>query len=146
MDKPNAKRKPKQVSRRKKPYKNKDGVIVYMTAQQKQFADALLEEGNSKTGKTKNLNKKTQEIYQTDENTARNIAFENVRKTNIIEYIGNRGYTAVDEIFKIGMNEENKPSDRLTALKDVADRAGHAPVKKSLQATVNIEQFIDDLI
>jgi hypothetical protein len=130
-------RKPKTAPKVKRPRINPDGQKVWMTDNQHQFGEALL---NAKGGSE--LIDKTQDIYETDRNTARVIINENLKKPNIQQYLGKRGYEAIDTIYQIMKKKKTSEETRLRAAQDLTDRYFGKAVQPSVtQSTSYIEHI-----
>lgn len=99
-----------------------------LTDKQKAFADAV-----QATATSEQLITQTQAIYDTDRNTARVMVAENLQKPNIVQYLGDRGYRALD-VMNEAMNDKTaKWADRLRAAEGLADRQFGRP-----STTVNV--------
>lgn len=111
-----------------------------LTYKQKAFIDEFVATRNGAQSAVK--------AYNTDALVGRNIASENLAKPYIRQEIDNR-FKAVQELYQalshetvnvtaeLMRNAENE-TVRLNAAKDIADRAGHAPVQKSAQVSRKI--------
>lgn len=113
-----------------------------LTPKQKKFADKYLETGN---GTRSALAAYDTEDYQ----TAASIAEENLRKPEIIVYLDKHVEMAKSVITEIAQNKENKPSDRISAAKDILDRTVGKPKERIEQKseqdiTVKIISYADD--
>lgn len=122
------------VPRAKQPYVSPDGETVMMTDKQHQFVQTALEQPTSET-----LIKRTMEIYNTDRQNALVIARQNFNKPNLLLYMGDRGYRALDTINEV-MTKSDKDELRLAAARDLADRAfGKATQRQEIkQQTVSV--------
>lgn len=111
-------RRPKTAPKLKQPYKSPvSGQTVMLTDSQKQFTDAALTAPTSDL-----LIDRVMEIYQTNRNSAQVISRQNFSKPNIVEYLGDRGYRALDVLTEAMKDKEANWSDRINAAKDIADR------------------------
>jgi hypothetical protein len=131
--------KPKAGSRAKLPYTNPQGKMVMLTDKQKQWVDAL------KGAKTaKELNAATRQIYNiSDDNTTRMMMSENMRKPNIVEYLGDRGYQALDVLQQAVTDENARWSDRIAAANSVADRQFGRATQRIEQHSTSVNVSID---
>lgn len=103
-----------------------------LTKKQKDFADGYLEHGNgSKAVKEANY------AISTDE-SARSIASQNLTKSNILEYLESHAEIAAKEVMRI-VQFGDSDQVRLSASKDVLDRAGYKPTEKSQNLYINVE-------
>lgn len=113
-----------------------------LTPKQKKFADKYLETGN---GTRSALAAYDTEDYQ----TAASIAEENLKKPEIIVYLDKHVEMAKSVITEIAQNKDNKPSDRISAAKDILDRTIGKPKERIEQeskqdTTVKIISYADD--
>ena len=113
-----------------------------LTPKQKKFADKYLETGN---GTRSALAAYDTEDYQ----TAASIAEENLKKPEIIVYLDKHVEMAKSVITEIAQNKDNKPSDRISAAKDILDRTVGKPKERIEQEskqdiTVKIISYADD--
>lgn len=118
-------------SAQKKPNQAKPRKLTY---KQRAFIDEFIA--------TKNGTQTALSVYDTkSENTAAVIAFDNLRNPKIANEIDAR-FKAVQELYQEHskqavittvelMTQADSDSVRLSAAKDIQDRAGHAPVQKS---------------
>ncbi len=127
---------PANTPRAKRPYKTPDGETTLLTDKQHSFAKAALEIPTSNA-----LIKRVQEIYHTDRANALVIARENFVKPNIMLYMGDRGYKALDTINELAQNPEIESSVRLGAARDLADRTFGKPTQRTevKQQTVTVD-------
>lgn len=133
-------RKPKTAPKFKRPYQSPvNGKVVNMTDSQAQFTAAALQLRDSDT-----LITRVQEIYETDRQTARVITRQNFNKPNIIEYLGDRGYKAVDVLTEAMQADSATWSERITAAKDIADRQFGKAVQRSNNINQNFTREISD--
>lgn len=113
-----------------------------LTPKQKKFADKYLETGNG--------TKSALAAYDTEDyQTAASIAEENLRKPEIIVYLDKHVEMAKSVITEIAQNKDNKPSDRISAAKDILDRTVGKPKERIEQdskqdITVKIISYADD--
>lgn len=131
-------RKPKTAPKLKQPYTNTKGQTVMLTDNQKQFTDAALTIRDSK----KFINK-VKEIYQTNTNSAQVIARQNFNKPNIIEYLGDRGYRALDVLNEAMTDTDANWSDRIKAADSIADRQFGRAVQTLQANTTSVSINID---
>lgn len=104
-----------------------------LTKKEKGFANDYIDTGNGTQSALKN--------YDTEsENVAGTIAFANLRKTKIQEYIASKAEDASSMIFKLSQNAEGE-AIRLNASKDILDRAGYKPVEKAITLNMNIKSI-----
>lgn len=107
-----------------------------LTKKQKIFANAYIDTGNGTQSALKAYD-------TTDDNTANVIAVENLRKPMVMEYIQNHAQEAASMIYTLSQKSE-QDNIRLSASKDILDRAGYGAVAKSESKTLNIDIKIDD--
>jgi len=113
-----------------------------LTPKQKKFADKYLETGNG--------TKSALAAYDTEDyQTAASIAEENLKKPEIIVYLDKHVEMAKSVITEIAQNKDNKPSDRISAAKDILDRTVGKPKERIEQdskqdITVKIISYADD--
>lgn len=115
--------KPKQVSRAKRPYKTPSG-IVYLTDLQKKYGDAAI-----KAKSAKELIDATQEIYNTDRNTARTIASENIRKPSLFKYLSSYGQVA--ELVMVDVMANADYTNKRQAAENILDRLHGKPTQRT---------------
>lgn len=102
-----------------------------LTKKEKGFADSYIDTGNG--------TQSVLEHYDTeDENVAGTIAYANLRKTKIQEYIDSHAEKAESMIFNLSQKAKAE-AVRLSASKDIMDRAGYKPVEKSINLNVQAE-------
>lgn len=125
-------RKPRTAPKLKQPYKSPiTGQIVNLTDNQHQFTEAALKKTDSNV-----LIKRVQEIYETDRHTATVIARQNFNNPSIIQYLGDRGYRAIDVLNEAMTDEKAAWSDRIRAAQDIADRQfGKAMQRAEIKST-----------
>ncbi len=136
-------RKPKTAPKFKQPYKSPvNGSTVLLTDSQKQFTEAALTAPTSTL-----LIKRVMEIYQTNNQSARVIARQNFQKPNIEQYLGDRGYKALDVLNEAMTDDKANWSDRITAANSIADRQfGRATQKiESTSTSVNLTLSLKDV-
>lgn len=104
-----------------------------ITKNQKDFSDKFLETGNG--------TKSALEVYDTkNENVAAVIASENLRKPKVIEYLEGNALGASSRIVKISKTAKNE-AVKLSANKDILDRAGFKPTDKTeLSGMLQLQQ------
>lgn len=101
-----------------------------LTRKQKKFADAILE---GKSGIQAALNN-----YDTVKPAvAGSIAYENLKKPQVIAYLEKNGIGAATRIVKLSKSAKNQ-NVQLQANKDILDRAGFKPVEKVQNTNLNI--------
>lgn len=94
-----------------------------LTTKQRKWADRKLQTGNGTQAAL--------EVYNTNKPTiAATIASENIRKPNVKAYLESKAERASEIVFDIAENGEND-NVRLSASKDILDRAGYKPVERS---------------
>ena len=103
-----------------------------LTSKQKGFADDIIDGHSATKAALKNYD-------VVDYGTAGVIAHENLRKPNIREYIEGLAPGAISRIEKLSKTAKNEQV-RLSANKDLADRAGLKAVEKS---DVNVSGGLD---
>jgi len=102
-----------------------------LTKKEKAFANEYINTGVGTTAALK--------AYDTDDYmTAASIASENLKKPKVIAYIESKAEKAAEFVFTLAETGENE-NVRLSASKDILDRAGFKPVEKSLNINTNIE-------
>ena len=94
-----------------------------LTKKQKAFADNYIETGNA----TESVIDAGYDVK--DENSAAVIGSENLRKLNIREYIEDNAIGAAARIVDISKEAKNE-AVKLSANKDILDRAGYKPIEK----------------
>jgi phage terminase small subunit len=102
-----------------------------LTKKQKGFVKDYLETGNGVESALRNYD-------TTDYNTANVIAVENLQKPTIIEYLNSKADDAVSMIYTLSQKGEQE-SIRLSASKDILDRAGYKAIDRTQNVNVNIE-------
>ena len=101
-----------------------------LTPKQKKFADTYLATGNATEA--------ADQAYDTDRETARRIGSENLSKPDVIAYLQSHGMDAANVMTEIMNDKNNKPSERISAAKDVLDRGiGKATEKSEVEITGN---------
>ena len=106
--------------------------MAKLTNKQKGFADDVIEGHNATVAAIKN--------YDTDDySTASSIGNENLNKPDIRTYIEGLGKGAISRIEKMSRTAKNEQV-KLSANKDIADRAGLKAVEKS---DVNVSGGLD---
>lgn len=104
-----------------------------ITPKQKDFADKYLETGNGSLA--------VKESYDvTTDESARAIASQNLTKPNVVEYLQSKADRAAEIIYSIAEHGESDPV-RLSASKDILDRAGYGAVEKSMNVNVDVEEL-----
>lgn len=94
-----------------------------LTKKQKMFADSYLETGNAtRAVKEAGYNIKNDGVAST-------IGSENIRKVNIKDYLISKADAAASMIFELSQSAKTE-SVRLSASKDILDRAGLKPTEK----------------
>lgn len=102
-----------------------------LTKKQEGFARDYLETGNGTQSALKN--------YDTeDAKTASVIAAENLAKPSIKAYLEDKASKAAEIVFEIAQFGEND-SVKLSASKDILDRAGYKAVEKTQSMNLNVE-------
>lgn len=123
---------PQDKTKEKKPRK--------LTYKQRAFIDEFV--------LTKNGAQSAVKAYNTNALVGRNIASENMAKPYIKKEIDKR-FQAVQEMYQALsqesvtitaeiMRESDNDAVRLSAAKDIQDRAGHQPIAKSVQVTKSL--------
>lgn len=109
-----------------------------ITKKQKAFADAYLKTGNG--------TKSALKAYDTkDYNTAAVIATENLTKPKVIQYLESKAEHVAEIIYDLAQNAETD-AVKLSASKDILDRAGFGAVDKSVHMNVNTKDLQDQLL
>lgn len=103
-----------------------------ITPKQKGFVKTYLETGNGSFAAKENYD-------VTSDESARAIASQNLTKPNVIEYLESKASRASEIVFEIAEAGE-MDNVRLSAAKDILDRAGYKAIEKSLTINVNIEE------
>ena len=102
-----------------------------LSKKKKVFADTYIETGNG--------TQSALQAYDTsDPHTAAQIAYENLRKPDVREYIESHAPEAAARIVQLAINAENE-TVRLNANRDILDRAGYKPVEKSVSLNINTD-------
>ncbi len=102
-----------------------------LSKKEKGFADDYIETGNGTRSILNNYD-------TTDMNTASSMAVENLRKQKIQNYIQEHAEQAESMIYSLSQTASAE-AVRLSASKDILDRAGFKPVEKSVNLNVNAE-------
>lgn len=102
-----------------------------LTKKEKAFADEYLETGNGTQSALKAYD-------TTSERVAASIAHENLRKPDIAQYIQDNAKEAISRIVQISISAENE-AVRLSANKDILDRAGYKAVERTINLDVNVD-------
>jgi len=131
-------RKPKTAPKLKQPYISPDGIRVLLTDSQKEFTDAALQAKDSSV-----LIQRTMEIYETNLSSARVIARQNFSKPNIMEYLGDRGYKALDVLNEAMTDKKASWTDRIKAADSLADRQFGKAMQRQEVHTTGVTLTID---
>ena len=118
----------KKASVKKPIVKNK----IPITPKQKKFADALIQTDNKTKAAMIAYPKATYAV-------ARSIWCRNATKHNIVEYLKDNAGIAAAFMTSVIENPNDRTSDRITAAKDVMDRAWYKPVDRSEEKNFNID-------
>lgn len=102
-----------------------------LTKKEKGFADDYLETGN---GTQSALNNYNTESYS----TAGVIAHDNLKKPKILEYLQDHAEEAASMIFFLSQHAESE-AIKLSASKDIMDRAGLKAPEKSINLNMNAD-------
>ncbi len=102
-----------------------------LTKKQKGFAKDYLETGNATLAVKNNYNVST-------ENSAAALGSNILRNSKVREYIEGKAELAASYVFEIASAGDNDVV-RLSASKDILDRAGFKPIEKNLNVNMNIE-------
>lgn len=108
----------------------------WLTAKQKKRADTYIQ--------TDNKTEAARIAYpKTTYNTQRKIWCLNTTKGNIIEYLKENSGIAASYMTSVIENEDDSTRDRITAAKDVLDRAWYKPIEKTqdVQVNINVEKM-----
>lgn len=103
--------------------------IPKLTKKQKGFVKDYLDTGIGSLAVKKHYN-------VVDDATARSIASENLTKPNIRQYLEDRASDAAEMVYQLSQ-EATGEAIRLNASKDILDRAGYAPMEKSVVMNIN---------
>lgn len=109
-----------------------------LTDSQKSFVDAALEAKDSSV-----LVKRVQEIYECEASVARVIARQNFQKPNIVEYLGDRGYKALDVLNEAMIDPDASWNDRIRAADSLADRTFGKATQRTESTSVSVNIGID---
>lgn len=101
-----------------------------LTKKQKLFANEYIDTGNG-------LQSALVAYDTKDPNTAAMIASENLTKPNVKEYIESHAEEAASMIYQLSQKSE-QDNIRLSASKDILDRAGYGAVNKSETKSLNL--------
>jgi len=107
-----------------------------LTKKEKVFADNYLESGNGTQSALKAYD-------TTSERVAASIAYENLRKPDIRQYLEDNASSAASRIVDLSISAENE-TVRLNANKDILDRAGYKPVEKTQTLSLELKGNISD--
>ena len=105
-----------------------------LTKKEKGLADDFIETGNATLAAKNNYN-------VANDNTAASVASQVLKKAKVQQYIEDHAEIAATEVMRIVQFGESDQV-RLSASKDVLDRAGHKPIEKSLN--VQVSRKMDD--
>lgn len=105
-----------------------------LTKKQKGFVKDYIETGNGTLAAMNNYDIKSSE----PERVAAAIASENLTKPNIIAYLESKAEKASEMVFILSQTAENE-AVRLSASKDILDRAGFEPVKRTINLDVRAD-------
>lgn len=109
-----------------------------LTKKQKDFADQYLKTGNG--------TKSALKAYETTSvNTAAVIAVENLSKPKVIQYLEDKAERAAEIVFELAENAETD-AVKLSASKDILDRAGFSAVDKSVNVNVNTNDLQQQIL
>ena len=99
-----------------------------ITKKQKEFANEYLLTGNGTQSVAK--------VYDTDDySTQANIASDNLKKPNVIEYLQGISYRVANHVEQLAFKAESE-NVQMLASKDILDRSGYKPTDK-MQITGN---------
>lgn len=107
-----------------------------LTKKQKGFVKDYLDTGNATLAVHNHYDVK-------NDATARVIGSENLTKPNIKQYLEDKANDAVETIYKISQYGESDQV-KLSASKDILDRAGYGAVEKSQSIRLNVETKSND--
>lgn len=102
-----------------------------LTKKQKDFADEYINTGNKTQSALKTYDTK-------DYKTASVIGHENLEKPRVREYIESKAQRAAEITYDIAENGDGD-GVRLSAAKDIQDRAGLKPIEKSQSVSYNVD-------
>lgn len=106
-----------------------------LTKKQRGFVHDYLKTGNGTLAALNNY-----DIEGKDRNnTASVIASENIAKPRIREYLESRAKRAAEIVYELAENAETEQV-KLSASKDILDRAGFKAIDKSLNVNVNLDE------
>lgn len=132
-------RKPKTAPKLKQPYKSPvNGQTVMLTDNQRQFTEAALQAPTSEI-----LINRVMDIYQTNRNSAQVITRQNFNKPNIEQYLGDRGYKALDVLDQAMTDDKANWSDRITAANSIADRQFGRATQRTESISVSLQFGMD---
>lgn len=100
-----------------------------LTKKEKGFAKDFIETGNATESALKNYDTKS-------ENVAASIGSQNLRKQKIQAYLEEKAEKASENIYVLANDAENE-AVRLSANKDILDRAGFKAIDKAVNLNVN---------
>lgn len=112
--------------------------MVKLTKKERGFAKDYLETGNGVQSALDNYD-------VTSYSSAGAIASQNLKKLKIQQYLADKAEDASTMIYKLSQEGEAE-AIRLSASKDIMDRAGYKPIEKSQSVNVNIEAAASPLI
>lgn len=108
-----------------------------LTKKEKGFADDFIDTGNGVQSALNNYD-------TTDYSTAGAIASQNLKKLKIQAYIQDHAEKAESMIYTLSQNAEGE-AVRLSASKDIMDRAGYKPVETTVNLNI-IQQTPESLM
>lgn len=134
-------RKPRTASKLKRPYKTSNGEIVRLTDHQKKWADIANQVS------AKELITKTQELYETDRNSARVIVYKNLHNGNVNQYLNSilpEAKTRLSELMVLTDSEKiNERRLGFDAVTQVIDRVEGRAVQQIQTTSTSVSINID---
>lgn len=103
-----------------------------LTKKQQGFAQTYVDTGNATLA--------VKENYEvSSDNSAAVLGSNLLRNNKVLEYIEDKAEVAASIVFQIAQFGESDPV-RLSASKDILDRAGYKPIERSIQVTHTIDE------
>lgn len=103
-----------------------------LTPKQEGFAKDYIETGNATLAVKENYD-------VSSDNSAAVLGSNLLRNNKVLEYIEDKAEHAASIVYEIAQFGESDPV-RLSASKDILDRAGYKPIERSIQVTQNIDE------
>lgn len=102
-----------------------------ITKKAKGFADNYIDTGNATLAVKENYD-------VSSDNSAAALGSNLLRNSKVREYIESKAELAASYVFEIASTGENE-NVRLSASKDILDRAGFKPIEKNVHLNMNVE-------